>query len=272
MMLGSPDETPYDLRFRLLNIPVRVHPLFWLIMLLLGSGSGRLDLTAAAVFIACAFVSVLVHEMGHGLASRAVGNEPVGIVLYAMGGYCQFEPRRQSPGERLFVLLMGPGAGFALLALVLAYLNARYAVQPLDALDLIGVGNLLSYLGVRAGNAGTAVVQIGLFHGSAWWFQAIYSLLYINFWWGVFNLFPIWPLDGGQAAGVVLGEANPREGARWCHILSMLTAAGLAYYQFTHENPRSAIWVACFGFLNFQRLQALQESSRFSDDSDWWRR
>src|SRR4051812_37716759 len=31
-MLGLAAPTPYDLRFRLLDIPVRVNPLFWLVM------------------------------------------------------------------------------------------------------------------------------------------------------------------------------------------------------------------------------------------------
>ena len=30
-MVGAA-ETPYDLRFRLLGIPVRVHPLFWVVI------------------------------------------------------------------------------------------------------------------------------------------------------------------------------------------------------------------------------------------------
>ena len=30
-MLGMPATDSYDLRFRLLGIPVRVHPLFWLV-------------------------------------------------------------------------------------------------------------------------------------------------------------------------------------------------------------------------------------------------
>lgn len=68
-MLGSPEITAYDLRFRLLNIPVRVHPLFWLIMLFI-SGLADIDLKLALVFVACAFFSILVHEFGHGLSAR----------------------------------------------------------------------------------------------------------------------------------------------------------------------------------------------------------
>ena len=39
-MLGMPTPTPFDLHFRLLGIPVRVHPLFWLV------GAAILALTA----------------------------------------------------------------------------------------------------------------------------------------------------------------------------------------------------------------------------------
>ena len=37
-MLGMPEPTAYDLRFRLLGIPVRVHPLFWIVMAVMGGG------------------------------------------------------------------------------------------------------------------------------------------------------------------------------------------------------------------------------------------
>ena len=37
-MLGEPARTQYDLHFRLAGIPVRVHPLFWLVAALLGLG------------------------------------------------------------------------------------------------------------------------------------------------------------------------------------------------------------------------------------------
>jgi Zn-dependent protease len=256
-MFGSPDHTPYDLRFRLLGIPVRVHPLFWLVMVLIG---GQGSLKGAAIFAACAFVSVLVHEFGHGLSSRAVGNEPVGIVLYAMGGFCQFMPRSQTAGQRLFVLLMGPGAGFLLMALVLAVGNLMYGVLPADAMALVGVG----------GGSGQGV-GMRLPHSPEIRFAFI-CLLEINFWWGVLNLLPIWPLDGGQIAGVVLGQVNPRHGTRWTHVVSLLTAGLIALFWVSREQYMVAIWFGYFGFINYQVLQSLHHASRFSGDSEWWQR
>jgi Zn-dependent protease len=257
MLLGSPENTAYDLRFRLLDIPVRVHPLFWLVMVLI-SGQPN-SLKGAAVFVACAFISVLVHEMGHGLSSRATGSEPVGIVLYAMGGYCQFIPRAQTPTQRLFVLFMGPGAGFLLMAVVLAVGNAMYGIHPADALAIFGVGHgdpLAALLHLPA----APVLRM-----------AFLDFVEINFWWGVLNLMPIWPLDGGQASGVILGVVNPRHGNRWGHVLSLVTAGGIAAWMFSQHQYMMALWFGYFGFINYQILQTLQSSYRFTDDTEWWR-
>jgi Zn-dependent protease len=257
MLLGSPDSTPYDLRFRLLDIPVRVHPLFWLVMLIIGPHQ---DLLSSVVFISCAFVSILVHEFGHGLSSRALGREPMGVVLYAMGGFCMFDAEHTVPWKRLIVLACGPGAGFLLLAFVLAFANAQYGITPLDALALIGVGG---------GDPFNALMPL---RSSRVLIDAFFALLYINFWWGVFNLFPIWPLDGGRMLQTVLGELNPRDGVRWSHVVSLLTAGGLAVYRASSGGPGamfSALWIGSFAFLNYQILQSMHDAYRWGEDHRW---
>jgi stage IV sporulation protein FB len=273
MLLGSPEVTAYDLRFRLLGIPVRVHPLFWLLMLLI-SGTPN-NLMAAVVFVGCAFVSVLIHEMGHGLSSRAMGNEPVGIVLYAMGGFCQFMPRQQTPGQRLFVLLMGPGAGFILLILVMAAGFGLWGIRPADALALAGFYGddpLSRFLALVAGGEGDPVAAIFNMPHSPPVHYAFVFMIRINLLWGVLNLLPIWPLDGGQIFGVVAGEVNPRDGQRWTHIAALLTAGAIAVWWASHEEYMLAVWFGYFGFINYQALQSLHQSHQFADQGDWWRR
>ena len=78
-MLGA-SETPYDLRFHFLGIPVRVHPLFWLISAMLGWQPNNIP--AVLTWIACVFLSILVHEYGHGGVARIYGCKPA-IVLWA---------------------------------------------------------------------------------------------------------------------------------------------------------------------------------------------
>jgi len=255
-MVGSPEETPYDLRFQLLGVPVRVHPLFWLIMLVLGGSNLQVGLT----FVACAFVSILVHEFGHALASRAVGNEPLGIVLFAMGGFCLMDVRRQTVGQRLFVLLAGPGAGFLLMGLVLGVVRARYGVAPADALALIGL---------PTGGNGLAAMFGMSTSGGAYTGVVVYVLLQINFWWGVLNLLPIYPLDGGRVAGVLLEAVDSWNGPRWTQVLSLLTAGGVAVYRASREDYFMALWFGFFAFNSYQALRVLQNSYRTPHDGGW---
>ena len=132
-MFGVP-ETPYDWRFRLLGIPVRVHPLFWLVAFMLGFV--RENIPVSLIFVGCAFVSILVHEYGHGLTARAFGASP-SIVLQAFGGLCIYQPDRQTPRQRLAVLICGPGAGFVLAGVVMLVFSAVYGLTLEDHLAFI---------------------------------------------------------------------------------------------------------------------------------------
>src|SRR6476646_9092926 len=116
-MFGMPAATPYDLRFQLLGVPVRVHPMFWLVSALLGFNA-RAGFPELIIWVACVFVSILVHEFGHALMARAF-RYPATVILYGMGGLCYSESERQTAGQRLLVLAAGPGAGFLLAGLVI---------------------------------------------------------------------------------------------------------------------------------------------------------
>ncbi|MHC5541446.1 site-2 protease family protein [Singulisphaera rosea] len=237
-MLGMASPTAYDLNFRLLGIPVRVHPLFWLIMVLL-SGQDT-DLRAMLIFVAAAFLSILVHEFGHGLMSRVLGYRPTEIVLYGMGGYCLCDLERQGPWQKLAVLFAGPGAGFLLAVLALV-------------VEVVAGHSITSEAGHRF----------------------LMTLITINLFWGIVNLFPIWPLDGGRMLEVILLMFNRRNGTRWAHVVALLTAGGLAVFAFNHQQIGLGIWFVYFGFMNYQVLQAHYQSSRYGsepDDADWWKR
>src|SRR5574339_379984 len=124
LLFQQPPPTQYDLRFTLAGIPVSVHPLFWLITLLLGSTG---DLLLIPIWIVVIFVSILVHELGHALAFRRYGQRSR-IVLHFAGGLTIPEPVYWgsgyanvglSPNQQIFISLAGPGAGFLLAALIL---------------------------------------------------------------------------------------------------------------------------------------------------------
>ena len=70
-LFEPPPPTRFDLCFTLFRVPVRVHPLFWLIAALFGGITG--DLRTLIIWVASVFLSVLVHKMGHAPAMRRFG-------------------------------------------------------------------------------------------------------------------------------------------------------------------------------------------------------
>ena len=68
--------------FRIFGIPVRVEPFFVVVALLFGI---RLE-PLWVVFAVIVFVSVLVHELGHALTYRLLGQRSA-IVLHGFGGF-----------------------------------------------------------------------------------------------------------------------------------------------------------------------------------------
>jgi Zn-dependent protease len=231
-MLGIPAETPYDLRFRLLGIPVRVHPFFWLIMAAIGFTD---DVRATVVFVLCGFLSILFHEFGHGLMSRVFGQRP-SIVLYGMGGLCYYGSlERETPGRRLLVLICGPLAGFLL------------------------------------GGAAYAASQLGGSRISPTAYFALNVLSRINIYWSVLNLLPIWPLDGGQMAEVVLTRINAGNGKRWGHVISLVVSGVLAiliYSKFGQDQLVLIFWFGYFAFTIYQVLQMLNYHARYGGYGD----
>jgi Zn-dependent protease len=260
-------ETPYDLRFRLLNIPVRVHPLFWLVSAILGWRDK--DLPIVAAWIACVFFSVLVHEFGHGLTAMRFGSSP-SILLYGMGGLCFSEADRQSRWQRLAVVLMGPGAGFLLCLLVMAVTTLLFGLTPAEHLNLAA-----GLIGFEPASElyMSALMKFHSGPGGEPAFQIYQMLVWINLMWGFVNLLPIWPLDGGRVCDIVLSYFNPTEGRRWTHIISLVLAGVLAVVQAQGSSFFLTIFFASFALMNFQLLQSIHDARKmgFYQDDDWWR-
>ena len=236
-LLGDPGTTQYDLRFSVLGIPVRVHPLFWLIAALLGS-NGQPLFSDVAVFIGCMFISILVHELGHALAARRFGWSP-DIVLHGFGGFARFVPGYgYSRGKAIWISFAGPLAGFGLFAIVFA------------TRILIARGVVLEQPWATT-----------LTNSNAWptMSDVIGILIWINLVWGLFNLLPVFPLDGGQICAEFLNARGSYSGKKRTHQVGVITAILGAGVFITWEMYLGALM---FGGLAYQNYQICEQLNR----------
>ncbi len=242
MLIGEPPPTQADLHFRLLGFPVRIHPFFWVATLLLGMGGGPADPVNTLVWIAVVFVSILVHEMGHATLQRAYGGHPW-ITLYGFGGLASCNDCDRSPWRQIIISLAGPLAGFLLAGFVVSVLVAlgRFRGFELGWAPVQWVWFDPQYF-IQNGKLALAD-------------SVVWDLLQVNILWGIINLLPIYPLDGGHIARELFTLQNPRSGIVQSLQLSAGAAILIAVYALTKH-----LYFTCamFGFLAYGSFQTLQ--------------
>jgi Zn-dependent protease len=221
--MSTPDQGGRALaRFRVLGFPVHVDWSFVLFVGVLGWRPG-VGVQELAIWLALAFVAVLVHELGHALAARRTGARPA-IALVALGGVTTYAPPR--PLSRLTSLgisLAGPAVGLVLGAALLVV--ARSADIDPDGL-------------------GAYTLQTAIFTTLGW---------------SILNLLPIVPLDGGQAMRELL-PGDPVTRGRRASVVSIVLAVGLAFLALT--DPRFGQFaVIMAAFLVLVNVLALRSSS-----------
>lgn len=264
MLLGEPQASEYDWRFRLFRFPVRVTWLFWAFSAALGYGQAQSMhylFTAMGfsthfavlllLWVLSSFVSILVHELGHALAFRyfGVGCE---IVLYQMGGVAipgsgllwarQGRRARLSHRDQFIISAAGPGIQLLLAAVVAALALAFHLPISLYL-------EAMSWLG-------TPFKAPELSQNTAYAFAAADFLVSSSVWWALINLLPVYPLDGGQIARHVIGMVMHRDGLYEANCLGVATGALGAFWFYQNSMPMGAIFFASLAYANLQSLQS----------------
>jgi Zn-dependent protease len=111
------------------------------------------------------FLIVLMHEFGHQLACRQVGGQTHDIVLWPLGGVAYVSPP-QRPGAQLWSIAAGPLVNVVLVPLLAIVVSACW--------------------------------HAGLSESHRDVYELLHNVWYINLGLLIFNLLPIYPLDGGQ--------------------------------------------------------------------------
>jgi Zn-dependent protease len=244
-LFQPPPITRYDVHFNLAGFPVRIHPLFWVMVVLFGLGTN--DLVRLVIWVVVVTISILVHELGHAFAMRRYGLDSH-IVLHMAGGLTVPESSRWGSGwatvspsreQEILISLAGPVAGFLLAALVMLGVVIMGGTIVLTRLfGIIPMPTVLMPVEWRI--AGLVVM----------------TAIGVNLFWGLINLVPVYPLDGGSIARNVLIGIDPWNGVRkslWISVVAGAIMAVLGLFLL------GSIYMAfLFGYLAFQSYQLLQ--------------
>lgn len=267
-MLGEPTPSQYDWRFTLMGFPVRVTWLFWVITGALGYGiamgtNGSLSRIGTApgvaplllVWVGCVMVSVLIHELGHALAFRYFGIESH-IVLYHMGGLAiptagfSFNRgggrRRLSHMDQIIISLAGPFLQFAsaVLAAALAYWMGIYvpsANQWAELLEPLGITNPWE--------------QGALTINNPWTHSILNFYILVSIWWPLFNLLPVYPLDGGHVVQHGAAILLRSDGYREAHVVGAVVGLLVAWWFFNNGSGLNALLFLSLAMNNIQAMQ-----------------
>jgi Zn-dependent protease len=183
----------------------------------------RGDTAAVAIWVAVCFVSILVHEMGHALVVARFGGTP-SVLLYPGGGLT-FGDKSETPGRRILVSLAGPAAGFV----------------------FAGIVFLLACLLPPEGRQATVYDD----------------LMWVNLSWGIFNLVPMLPLDGGNTFEALVALRWPARARLVAEVVSAVCCVGAAVTALAMHRTFLAVMALYWGGSVFVSLR-----KRFEDHRD----
>ncbi len=175
------------------------------------------------------FAIVLTHEYGHALACRQVGGRANQIVLWPLGGVAYVDPP-QRPGATLWSIAAGPLVNVVLAPFFFTFL-------------------------AFAGTFGWRQSQPNLY-------SLLAAILTIDLVLLVFNILPIYPLDGGQILRSLLWFVIGR--ARSLTIATLIGLVGIAGL-FLFAIRSGSVWIGIMGvFLVMNCWAGLKHSLHLS--------
>ncbi len=218
------------------DISVYIHWTFSLLLLFIvyvnyKAGQNTTQILWSLLFIACIFLTVFLHELGHALTAKKFGIKTKDLTLLPIGGLARLERSPEKPSEELMVAFAGP-----LVNIVLAIGTGLFISLPNTSEEmLVQLAN-----GVNANN----------------FFLNFYL---VNIVLAIFNLIPAFPMDGGRVLRALLSYKLERHVAtKIAARIGQILAVGFIFLGF-FANP-FLIFIGLFVFMGAQIESEYTES------------
>jgi len=237
VILAEPPPSQGDLHFSLLGYPVRINPWFWLVAVFLSDWHA--EPMYVILWVVAMVLCILLHEMGHAVVMQTYGYSP-SIVLYSFGGLAIPHPgrhgvRRPGPWGQMLISIAGPASGFILAAVLasgLYFLGGYPFAFFFHVVPVVFVDN--RYLGAF-----------------------LNSVLEISVLWGLLNLLPVYPLDGGQIAQEIFVLTHPQDAMRQSLILSVIVGGMMGVIALVQwQDIYLAVFFLWLTYSNYTTLQS----------------
>ncbi|MCK4872583.1 MAG: site-2 protease family protein [Phycisphaerales bacterium] len=190
---GADDPMRWSLPlFRITGILVRIHVIFivFIVARLIASvaQSSSMGIGSAAMGAGALFVVVLLHELGHCHACRATGGEADEILMWPLGGLAWCAPPNRAMAH-LITAVGGPAVNVVICLLLTPILLVLTHSWSLSIANPLSLGDSLWAL--HKTEPAWWVILL-------WWLNAVSLILLL------FNLLPMFPLDGGRIVQTAL--------------------------------------------------------------------
>jgi Zn-dependent protease len=215
---------------RILGIELRVHPSWFIIVLLVlwmlagvalpadfPEAGVPVRLAMAVAITALFFLSLLAHELAHSVVAITRGIPVHRITFFLFGGMAQTSTDSRSPGEEFLIAVAGPVMSFLLAALFLAawWMGVVWEWSPLLA-------------------------------GTTGYVAALNLVL------GIFNLLPGFPMDGGRILRSLLWAitGDVTRATRWASrvgVVMALLLVGYGLWRMIRGEFMAGLWMVLIG-------------------------
>ena len=188
-----------------------------------------------AVWFPLLYGSVFLHELAHAVTARAFGGRVDGIVIHLMGGVTLTRGLRR-PLARILMTAAGPATNLALAAVI--WFVALPALAP------------------AGGDPGVG-------------FRVLAALMFANVLWGIFNVLPIYPMDGGHILQTIAEQRlSPARATALSALVSLCTIAavvvlalfGRGLLGFELGSGMLFLFLGFFAWANIQRWRGAAQS------------